>query len=50
MVQEQNYQLVKDKEHFERRLSQMQKECNRLKKKAHALDGLVALAEASRRL
>ena len=50
MVQEQNDQLVKDREQFERRLSQMQKECNRLKKKVHALDGLVALDEAYRRL
>ena len=50
MVQEQNIQLVKDKEQLERRLSQMQKECNILQRKAHVLDGLATLAEAARRL
>ena len=46
-VQEHNDQLVKDKENLERRLSQMQQECNRLQKKAHALDGLATLVEAT---
>ena len=50
MVQEQNVQLVKDKEQLERRLSQMEKDCNRLKRKAHALDGLATQDEAARRL
>ena len=50
MVQEQNIQLVKYKEQLERRLSQMQKECNRLQRKAHALDGLATLDEATIRL
>ena len=50
MKQEHNTWLIREREEIEERLTQVQKECNRLQKKAHALDGLVALAEAVRRL
>lgn len=50
LAQEQNIQLIREKEEIEKRLTQLQKECNRLQKKAHALDGLVGLEEAARRL
>ena len=50
IIQEHNIQLVKDKEHLKRRLSQVQKECKRLQRKEHALDGIAALDEAARRI
>ena len=46
-MQEQNVQLVKDEE-IEKKLKHMQKELNRLQRKAHSLDGLATLAEAAR--
>ena len=48
MVKEKNFQLVKDREQLEKRSSQMNKDFNRLQRKAHALDGLATLAEATR--
>ena len=50
VVQKQNVQLVKDKEELEKRLNYMQKEFNRLQRKARALDGLATLDEEARRL
>ena len=50
IAREQNIHLIKEKKETEERLNQVQKEYNQLQKKAHALDGLVVLVEASRRL
>ena len=48
--QEQKNQLIREKKEIEERLTQFQKKYNQLQKKAHALDGLAMLAEATRRL
>ena len=50
LEQEQNVQLVKEKEELGKKLKHIQKELDKLQKKAHALDGLATLAEAARRL
>ena len=50
VMQEQNVQLVKDKEELEIKLKDMQKELKRLQIKAHALDGLATLVEVAIRL
>ena len=50
MTQEHNIQLAKDKKELEKKLSQVHKECNRLQKKAHALDGIDALEKDARGL
>ena len=50
IAEEQKIQLIKEKKEIEERPTQVQKEYNRLQNKEHALDGLVALAEATRRL
>ena len=50
IAQEHNIQLIREKKEIEERLTQVQKEYNRLQNKAHALGGVDALDEASRRL
>ena len=48
IMQEQNVPLEKDKDELEQKLKHMQKELNRLQRKAHVLDGLASLDEAAR--
>ena len=50
IAQEKNIHLITEKKEIEETLTQVQKEYNRLQKKAQALDGLAALAEVVRRL
>ena len=50
MAHEHNIQFIREKKEIEERLTQVQKEYNRLQQKAHALDGLAVLPKAARRL
>ena len=50
VMQEHDVQLVKNKEELQKKLKHMEKELNSLQRKSHALDGLVVLAEAARRI